>query len=210
MGDSPIPSSAPHGSLGILCHSFPRGRATGPPHRNATVARGAFLAQPPARQVRPLRHPDPQHLAKVLRKSKFAFRASGLRRVQGGMRRPQAGISSPGPPHGTLAPRWVLLPHWDSTHHEQPWHRAALLHEHLPSPAPPVHTDMAWQHSKLSSSFHKSPRNGAETTSKVWGSCRHRLRFWGLGGEAGGFSSGILNMPLLLKQLDEPTVMSLA
>lgn len=130
---------------------------------------------------------------------------------RGGMRRPQAGISSPGPPHGTLAPRRVLLPPGTAPTTSSPGtgqHFCVNI-----SPLRLLRCTPTWPGSTqncLLPANHKSPGNGAETTSKVWGSCRHRLRFWGLGGEAGGSSSGILNMPLLLEQLDEPTVMSLA
>lgn len=160
-----------------------------------------------------MQHPDPQHLAKVLWKSKFAFGDPGLtghkgdETASGGDFLPRATPRDFGPTAGPPAPlgQHPLCP---ASSPGTGQHFCTNI-----SPLRLLRCTPTWAGSTqnhLLPANHKSPGNGAETTSKVRGSCWHRLRFWGLEGEAGGSSSDILNTPLLRKQPDEPTVISLA
>jgi len=114
------------------------------PHQNATAAEGPLPAQAPAWQLCPVRHPDPQHLAKVLWKSKFAFGEPGLTGREGDETAsgrdfpPRATPRDFGPTAGPPAPPCPA---------SSP---SSISTRTPPSPAPPAHTDTAQQHPKLS------------------------------------------------------------
>lgn len=100
-GALPDPGGKSRSSWGTLCHPFPAGQG----HQLSPEPPQGMGTLPSTGGVTPCSALTPQRPPKVLWKSKFAFGEAGL----SGMRRPRAGISSPGSPRGTLAPG-------DSTH----------------------------------------------------------------------------------------------